>query len=323
MSQLHDAILEWTESGRLKPEDSPRALEIAGIAPQSSDWREFLRTLLLWSGMILLVSGVVFFFAYNWQAMPRFVKFGLAETLLAAAFVAAWFLNIDRPAGKGALCAAAVLTGALLALAGQTYQTGADTFELFAYWALLIFPWVIAGRFSPLWLLWMGLINLSVIFYFDSRSRGMVGFLFGASGMLWGSLAVNAIATVAWEFGLARDTVWLNRWGARALVTCTGIAASTLGFLFAIESRQVGVEAILAYIVCMAVIYFYYRHRVFDVYPLSAAVLSGVIVITAFMSRHILFHADPAAFLFVGLLVIGMSAAGAWWIRKLSKEQPE
>ena len=50
----------------------------------------------------------------------------------------------NRPAGKAALLAAALLTGGLLALIGQTYQTGADTFELFATWAALILPWVLA-----------------------------------------------------------------------------------------------------------------------------------------------------------------------------------
>ena len=43
-----------------------------------------------------------------------------------------------------------LLTGALLALSGQVYQTGADTFELFAWWAVLILPWVLVSRFSPL-----------------------------------------------------------------------------------------------------------------------------------------------------------------------------
>ena len=48
---------------------------------------------------------------------------------------------------------AAVAVGALLAVFGQTYQTGADPFELFLTWALLIVPWTLAARFEPLYLL--------------------------------------------------------------------------------------------------------------------------------------------------------------------------
>ena len=48
-------------------------------------------------------------------------------------------------AGKAALLAASLFVGALLALIGQIYQTGADTFEMFAAWAALILPWVLVG----------------------------------------------------------------------------------------------------------------------------------------------------------------------------------
>ncbi|MET0204922.1 MAG: DUF2157 domain-containing protein [Casimicrobiaceae bacterium] len=45
--------------------------------------------------------------------------------------------GLDTLPGKAALVAA-LLAGALLALVGQVYQTGADTFELFAAWAVAI-----------------------------------------------------------------------------------------------------------------------------------------------------------------------------------------
>ena len=45
-----------------------------------------------------------------------------------------------------------LFTGALLALVGQTYQTGADTYELFALWAFAITAWVAVARLPALWL---------------------------------------------------------------------------------------------------------------------------------------------------------------------------
>ncbi len=39
----------------------------------------------------------------------------------------------------------------LLAVYGQTYQTGADPYELFFGWAILIIGWVAISRFAPLW----------------------------------------------------------------------------------------------------------------------------------------------------------------------------
>ena len=98
MARLRDDIIEWAAKGRLRPEDVPRALEIAEPPPPVSDWRKFLQALLLWIGTLLSASGVIFFFAYNWKNFPRVGKFALAEILLAAAVAAAWF---DRRRQRG------------------------------------------------------------------------------------------------------------------------------------------------------------------------------------------------------------------------------
>ena len=325
MTQLRDDILEWSASGHLKPGDAPRALAIAGLTPKLSDWRNFLSTLLLWTGIILVASGVIFFFAYNWQSLHRFGKFALAEIIFAAALIAAWQFGIERPAGKAALLGAALLTGALLALLGQTYQTGADTFELFAFWAVLILPWVIAARFAPLWLMWIGLLNLSVSMCFQARAWGMLGLLFGTSGMLWCLFGLNVIALAAWELGLLRGNLWLNRWGARVLATLAGGFATTIGILSVVDSREIGAWAILAYLAWMLAMYANYRLRDIDVFMLAGMVLSAVVVIAAFLSKHLLFdgHGDAGGFLLIGLVIIGLSGAGAWWIRQILREQPQ
>ncbi|MET0346849.1 MAG: DUF2157 domain-containing protein [Casimicrobiaceae bacterium] len=54
--------------------------------------------------------------------------------------------GLDTLPGKAALVVAALLVGALLALVGQVYQTGADRFELFAAWAVAIVAWVLVAR---------------------------------------------------------------------------------------------------------------------------------------------------------------------------------
>ena len=65
------------------------------------------------------------------------------------------------------LLSAMILVGGLMALFGQTYQTGADPWQLFFNWALLVFPWVLISRFHVMWLVWLGLLNLSVHQYFQ------------------------------------------------------------------------------------------------------------------------------------------------------------
>ncbi len=74
-----------------------------------------------------------------------------------------------------ALFAAAVLVGPLLGVYGQTYQTGADPWGLFAFWALLILPWVVVAHFTALWILTIALLDTALVLYWiqvaSSRPR--------------------------------------------------------------------------------------------------------------------------------------------------------
>ena len=54
-------------------------------------------------------------------------------------------------------------TGAVLALVGQTYQTGADVWELFAAWAALMLPFAWLSRSTASWVLWLGVANLALM----------------------------------------------------------------------------------------------------------------------------------------------------------------
>ena len=126
--------------------------------PKSRDhayWQLWAMRALLVLGASHLLAGIVFFFAYNWDDLSPFAKFGLLQAGLVVSVVAALRLKIESPAGQALLIAASVFTGVLLAVIGQVYQTGADAYQLFTAWSVLIFPWVIASRSSAHWFLWI------------------------------------------------------------------------------------------------------------------------------------------------------------------------
>src|SRR5215471_17509745 len=207
-----DTILAWAEQGRLTPDQTPTALRLAGVLPTPSQWLRFLDRLLLWLSTVLLAAAVIFFFAYNWQALGRYPKFALVEVPLVLAVLLAWRFGLEHATGKAALVAAALLVGALLALVGQTYQTGADTYELFTTWALAILPWVLVGRLAALWLFWIGLINLAMILYFHVFGR-LLGSVSGTPQLLWWLFGLNTTALALWETLARRGIAWLNeRW---------------------------------------------------------------------------------------------------------------
>src|SRR5690349_17620442 len=112
-------VLDWIESGRVAPGHHGQVLRAAGITPSPADWRTFLTQLTLWLGTIALAAAVIFFFAFNWDDLERYAKFGLVEGLIVAGLAALWWTGVDRLAVKAVLVLLCLLTGALLALTGQ------------------------------------------------------------------------------------------------------------------------------------------------------------------------------------------------------------
>lgn len=314
-------VLEWVEQGRIAPENLRAALEATAALPTQRDWRRFVDTLLLWMGTALVAAGILFFFAYNWQDLGRFAKLGLLQTLILATLAAVWRLGVDATGGKAALLAASVLLGGLLALIGQTYQTGADTFELFAAWAAMILPWTLVARFVPLWLLWLLLVNLAAGLYFGIRP-GTLGLLLGPERLLWILFGLNGFALAAWECLAAWRIEWLRgRWAPRLIAMAAGGPATALAVMQAVAWRGADAAALAAWLAWMGATWWIYRHRVKDVFMLAGGVLSAIVVTATFLGRHT--PDKPAALLMIGLIVIGLSAAGGWWLRTVAAEEDQ
>ena len=322
MKGARKQIVDWAEQGRIAPGAIVSALALAGVTPDAARWRRFVDALFLWLGALLLAAGVIFFFAYNWEALGRFAKFGLVQALLVIAVVIAWYAGLEKPAGKAAIFGASILTGALLALVGQTYQTGADPYELFAIWALLILPWTAVARLPVLWLLVVLLLNLAVILYFHAF-RNTLDLVFAGSTVIWAVFALNTIVLATWEVA-ARRIDWLrDRWPIRLVATASGVAVTILGVWAVFETDEVGLAAFPAYLAWLGAVYFFYRHRERDLFVLAGGVLSVIVFVTAWLGDALLDHADAGGFLIIGLVVIGMSAAGAWWLKQIAGETAE
>lgn len=321
MGAPRTTLLHWIEQGRLPPAHIPEALRIAGVTPGAHDWRRFFDQLTLWLGTVFCAAAVIFFFAYNWQSMGRFAKFGLVELLILGSMALCWRLGLEKNAGKAVLLLATLLTGALLALVGQTYQTGADTYELFAVWALAVLPWIVLGRFGALWLVWLALVNLAAILYFQIFG-GMFGWIFSTEKKMWTLFALNTVALLVWEGAAQTGAAWLReRWSARILATASGGLVTTLMVWAVLDSHGPNRPyAVLAYAAWMAAAYLWYRHRQTDVFVLAGGVLSAIIVVTVILVK-IMERMEAGAFLFIGMVIIGLSALGGLWLKSVAQEE--
>jgi uncharacterized membrane protein len=204
-------------------------------------WRLWAQRVLLVLGAAHFLAGVVFFFAYNWQDLGPFARFGLIQGGLVLAIVASVLAGLHRPAGRALLVAASVLTGVLFAVIGQVYQTGADAWELFAAWSLLVLPWVIASRSSIHWFLW-GVLALTAFSTYGGQVLVPLGSIQGGDfTALVGALAIAFLA--AFELAVRAGLAWLDeRWlrVALALIGLATLLGPAIGFVLDTDEMALG-----------------------------------------------------------------------------------
>jgi len=321
MNTSRHHLCHWIARENIQPENIPKALSQSGVFPGQLSWLNFIDRLLLWSGTLMTTAGVIFFFAYNWNELPNMAKFALVQGLIIASILTIWRLGIDSAGGKAGLFAGSIFVGALLALIGQIYQTGADTYELFTAWAVLIFPWILISRLSALWLFWIGLVNISLILYY-SIFGGLFGLLFSSNGLGWSLLVVNTLALVVWQGLAIKGVSWLDeRWAIRLLAVVSGVLLTTLTLEYIFDSRNGHIFEFLAWPIWMAAAYWFYRKVHVDIFILAGGVLSGIVVVSSLLGRALLnTDVNEGSFLLIGLVVIGLSAAGATWLKRIIAE---
>jgi len=313
-------LIHWITHGFIHPEQVPAALETARLRPDGNAWQRFIDYLLLAVGALSLAAGLVFFIAYNWTAIGRFAKFGLVEAVIVLAVLVYLRLDINKTASKFALLVAAIALGVLLALFGQTYQTGADPWELFFNWALLILPWVVIARFAALWLVWLALLNLALVLYYTALGRLWWWSIDNQGTLLWLLFGFNLLAQVAWEAGATR-WAWLNaRWAVRMIATAAGSLITFMAVLAVVQESRHDATDIMVWLLWIGGLFALYWIRMRDLFMLAGGCLSAITVITSFLGYHLLDKGDPGAFLLLALLVIGMGSGAAIWLRKQQRE---
>ncbi len=190
--------------GVLTQDGRAQALDILYPADQ---WMPWISRLLLMAGIALVLSGVVYFFAFNWAAITPAVKFTAIECALFASLLAAWLYGLETTEGKVFNMTAGVLVGVFLAVFGQVYQTGADAWQLFATWALLIAPLAIIGDFIGLWAVWLVVANTGFMLWWQQwllLPWGWENFGVAVTGLF------NAALYAGYEIYARRGHDWLH-----------------------------------------------------------------------------------------------------------------
>lgn len=282
-------------------------------------WRVMLRKAALTLGSALLASALVSWIAANWQAATAMQKLVGVQLLLAVAVGVAWWLawqgrtgsnrNFSLFAQLGAL--AGVGIGGLLALVGQTYQTGADTWQLFAWWGVLLLPWVLLVRTVFLALLWVVVVNVAAVLMQHDGLWGLAPWS-GSLGFALTLALANLLLLVVFEWAAPRlQDAW--RVGPRTLLSIVLCWMWQAQFQ-AHDSGLADVSALvpLAGLLLLVGLAFWYGMRRLDLGMLSLTAAYGLVFVATEVLARVNFEGGlmllvPLQMVLVGLLLTWFS----------------
>ncbi|MDH0865660.1 DUF2157 domain-containing protein [Mitsuaria sp. GD03876] len=297
---LHERLYQWTASQGLDASSARRLRALSGVDdPPADAWTPLRRG----AGTLaagLIGFGLILWVAANWDDFGRALRFGLLEAVLAVALVAAALLA----AWRAPLALAGFLTlGGLLAYFGQTYQTGADTYQLFALWAALGLPVAWAARSDLVWTPWAVVVATAIGLWMETF--GGHAWRFDATTVPVHALGFVAYGALCVGMGArpgARAQPWA--WRVAVLASVIAISGTGLGALFA---RHVAPQFYLALGVMGVGLVLAWRHA--EVYALSALALAVDTLLVAGLARVVIdARGDIGGAFLIGLVACGLLA---------------
>jgi uncharacterized membrane protein len=306
--------------------------DVAGARPTRAEGLAFLGHCLRIGGVLSLASAMVFFVAANWSRLAVFGRFALLELILVACGVLAFARPPPAFAGRGALFVAFITSGALLALFGQTYQTGADVYELFFSWALLGLPLIVLARWSVATAAWVLVFNIALALYCGWQPAG---------GMLWALLAGPRLRTADVLLAAATLNVALwfvaerwphdatPDWVRRLVLSCAfafGSWAGVIAFLDldrAVEFRDASGFSLPWLASLMAAVAIYTLRRRHDIYPLAVVLGTFIIVSVAGIANGLEWSDEIGLFVLALWLIVTSTIGGRWLMMLMRRWRAE
>lgn len=257
-------------------------------------WQKFFRLFIISLGVGFTVAGIVFFFAYNWADLHKFVKIGLTQGILVAATIVALLPKINENIRNVILTGASVLVGVLFAVFGQIYQTGANAYDFFLAWTIFVTIWVLVSKFSPLWLLYLVLINTTFILYSQQVAKDwsevFICFLL---------FIINTVVLISTIYFAKKET---PNWFLNT-VTLASIIYATIGIVIGIFDKYQTTFPIL--ILLTAIVFalgIWHGLKTKSGFYLSVIPFSLIIIVSALLIK---ISDGEMMFLLVSLFIIG------------------
>lgn len=306
-------------AGRISAEARDFALELIEPPRRWGVWAGRLMTVV---GAAMVLAGIVWFFAFNWDAIPPLAKLGGIAVLLAAAVAGVLIGGFDRLSADVAGTASVLLVGVFMAVDGQIHQTGADAWQLFAGWAVLTLGWALTLRSAAAWALWIAVAHVALLFWWDQARPAHIRI----SSLELGLIVFDGGLLALREVLVARGHRWpAARW-TRFYLALPILAAIVMAMLELIGAHY-GYDladwtTVVVAPAALAALLVVYRRVLPDLAMLSATAIAGCGIVD-----HVLFQVmmanrrgdDIGAFFMLGLTTLGLFAAAVTWLRGVAR----
>lgn len=308
------AILELAVRHRLDAAALSSLWRIAHFTTQPPHLIPILRKGSAYVAAILAGLGLIFVLASNWIALPRGAKFALLQTLVIVACAGSVLL----PRARQALALFGLLAiGGLFATIGQSYQTGADPWQLFALWSVLAVPLALGARSDVVWSAWV-IVTMAGVAAWDAAQSGT----WRLSRYDLDTHVQAMLPAVAVVILMSKPLSRLSGAGrvsfnlALLLVTCS---LATIGGMAVFSNGHAGYYVLALLLLAIGAALLSLR-AVFDVTALSLMSL-GLIFLLVLGSAELLMS-DKVWLLsltLIGGLAVGLLALAVWAILSLSR----
>lgn len=309
---VHDAavLLELEES------KTTRLIEMVFPPPKFGSWIKFTERILLILGVVFLLSGTIFFFAYNWREMNHFTKLSIVTGLLISTGIFAAFISEKKFLSRILLISVFILTGLLMALYGQIYQTGANAYDLFLNWTILTIPLILISKSLAAWMLWVIVLNLSVFFFSGQVIRDWINpYCFLVLTF------INIISIFIYEMIMYRFRINnVKRWFAQLMALYTYIwlvIGTIMGIINDFESYGHSFIFIITCFVIISTIYIYNK-KIRDLVIIALSCLAIIPIIFIGFIKLAGFNSVEVFFI-GGILIIVLTAASVSFLIYIKK----
>lgn len=245
-------------------------------------------------GLALIAVSIVYLLAANWWMLPKFVQLFMPQVLLLGSALLSVHFAAREKLRQSLDTVSGLMLGLSLAVIGQIYQTGADSYQLFLLWALLLLPWLYRPNIG-VFALFCVVSQLALYFYFKQSFwlvRAETAYL----------LSLNLLTGLSLIYALRYYPV------LRYLLIAVVVLISVFSMFRFIHSNSIWYLASVLVLALLFSAYFYTRQQQLETSLLVAGLaLSFSILIFDLTDQYL--QNSAAGLLVLALLIFGWFAA--------------